>query len=342
MPRATIRDVALQAGISVATVNRVLHEPGKVRAETRDAILHAAETVGFYGAGTIRDRLLQGRPRLRLGFILLQRNRFLYKAIAQALATAAASVASHDVVIRIEHLDELSPQNVSDAMLRLADTVDLLGVVAAEHPTVSATIETLAARGVRVYALVSQLSARSTIGYIGIDMWKAGRTAGWAFNNLIHKPGKIGVLVGNHRYRCQETAESGFRSYMREHPAGHEILEADSTFETASIAQDVTERLLARHPDLAGLFINGGGSSGAIAALRDSGRGRDIVTVGFDLTDVTRSALLDGTLNVLMAQPVTRMAQEAVAAMIRAHDGGPAFPPESILLPFELYTPENL
>ena len=104
-------------------------------------------------------------------------------------------------------------------------------------------------------------------------------------------PGKIGILVGNHRYRCQETNESGFRSYFREHPRGFELLEAESTFETASIAREVTERLLERHPDLAGLFVSGGGISGAVAALRESGRAKEIVTVGYDLTEVTRAAI---------------------------------------------------
>ena len=342
MARATIRDVADFAKLSVSTVNRALHEPDKVREETIRAVLAAAEAVGFYGVGAIKDRLKSARPTVRVGVLLLQRNRAFYRNLSQAIETAAKEAPDHEVDLRIEYLDELSPQNVSDGLNSLARTSDVLGVVAAEHPIVSATIEALAEKNIKTFALVSQLTARCNVGYVGLDAWKVGRTAGWAFDNICKAPGKIGILVGNHRYRCQETNESGFRSYVREHPRGFELLEAVSTFETASIAREVTEQLLERHPDLAGLFVSGGGITGVAAALRDSGRAKEIVTVAYDLMDVTRAGLLDGTINFLISHPLQMLAHEAIAAMIRAFEGGPDFPPQSISLPFEIYTPENL
>jgi LacI family transcriptional regulator len=342
MARATIRDVAAHAGMSVSTVNRALHEPEKVREITIRTVLEAAQAVGFYGVGTIRSSLIATRPKVRIGILLLQSNRVLYQTLNRALTEAARNIRDHEVLIQIEHLDELSPQNVSDAMTRLAANADMLGVVATEHPIVAQTIEAVAGRGIRTFALISQLSARSNVGYIGIDMWKVGRTAGWAIDLTCPMPGKIGILVGNHRYRCQETSESGFRSYFREHPRGFELLDARSTFETASIAREVTEELLEQHPDIAALYVTGGGISGVCGALRTSGLEKRIFTVGLDLTEVTRSALLDGTLNLVISHPLQAMAQEAIAAMIRAHDGGPEFPPQSIMLPFEIYTPENL
>ncbi len=342
MPRATISDVAQQAGLSVSTVNRALHEPGKVRGETLRDILQSAETVGFYGIGSIRDSMRITRPKVRIGIQLLQSNRVLYRTLNQFLERAAKSVKDHDVMIRIEHQEDLSPQNVAETMTRLAQSSDILGVVSTEHPMVAHTLENLAENGTKCFAIISQLTARCNVGYIGIDHWKVGRTAGWAFNNLCKAPGKIGILVGSHRYRNQETNESGFRSYIREHATGFELLEAQSTFETTSIARELTESLLERHPDLIGLYVSGGGITGACEALRESGRAKDIVTVGYDLTNVTRAGLLDGTINFIIAHPLENLAQEAIAAMIRCFDGGPDFPPESISLPFDIYTPENL
>lgn len=342
MPRATIRDVAQFAKLSVSTVNRVLHEPDRVRTETVRAVLEAAEAVGFYGVGAIKESLKPTRPKVRIGVLLLQRHRAFYRNLSQAIEVAAEAVRDHEIRLRIEYLDELSPQNVSDGMNRLAETSDVLGVVAAEHPVVAGTIEALAERKIKTFALISQLTARCNVGYVGLDAWKVGRTCGWAFDNVCGAPGKIAILVGNHRYRCQETNESGFRSYFREHARGFELLEARSTFETASIAREVTERLLEEHPDLAGLYVSGGGISGAGAALRESGRAKEIMTVAYDLTEVTRAALLDGTINLLISHPLQTLAHEAIAAMIRAFEGGPDFPPQSIFLPFEIYTPENL
>jgi LacI family transcriptional regulator len=342
LTRATIRDVARFAKLSVSTVNRVLHEPDKVRQETISAVLEAAEAVGFYGAGSIKDSLKSARPKVSIGILLLQRTRAFYRTLGQAIEAAAKAVRDHEVRPRIAYLDELSPQSVSDGLNGLARTSDVLGVVAAEHPIVSETIEALAGKEIKTFALISQLTARCNVGYVGLDAWKVGRTAGWAFDNICAAPGKIGVLVGNHRYRCQETNESGFRSYFREHPSGFELLEARSTFETASIAREATESLLEQHRDLSGLYVSGGGISGAAAALRESGRAKEIVTVAYDLTEVTRAGLLDGTIDFVISHPLPLLAGEAIAAMIRAVEGGPDFPPQSISLPFDIYTPENL
>jgi LacI family transcriptional regulator len=343
MPRATIQDVANAAGLSVSSVNRALHQPQSVRVETLQIILQAAESVGFYGIGSIRNSMRSARPKVRLGILLLQRNRSFYQALATAFEQAAASVQGHEVLLQIDYLEEFSPQNVSDSLVRLAQKSDVIGVVAPEHPTISATIEKLADQGKKFFGLISPLTARCGVGYVGLDGWKVGRTAGWAFHNMCRKDNsKIGILVGNHRFRCQEIFESGFRSYFREHANSFVLLEPQSTFENSNIARDVTEDLLSKHPDMAGLFVCGGGISGVIDALRDTGRTQDVFVVGFDNAGVTQAALLDGTLNVLFGHPIAQQAQETIDAMIRATSFSPDVPPQSNNLPFEIFTPENL
>ncbi len=342
MPRAKINDVAKASGLSVSTINRVLHEPGKVREDTIKAVLQAAEAVGFYGTASIKRSVKSARPKIRVGILLLPLKRSFYKDLARALDAAARLSATHQVILRIEHFDELAPQNVVEGILRLAETSDVLGVVAPEHPDVSVALERLNEKGIKTFAIISQLTARCTVGYVGVDAWKIGRMAGWTFENLCKRPGKIATLIGNHRFRCQETNESGFRSYFREHSNGFELLEARLTFESSSISHEITAELLKQHPDLVGLYISGGGLSGAITALRESGRGKDIVAVGYELTDFTRAALIDGTINVLITHPLDRLANETIAAMIRAFDAGLDSTPQTITLPFEIYTPENL
>ena len=66
---------------------------------------------------------------------------------------------------------------VSETMLRLGERVEALAVVAAEHAHVSHAIETLAAKGVPTYGLISELTAACGVGYFGLDNWRVGRTA---------------------------------------------------------------------------------------------------------------------------------------------------------------------
>lgn len=340
MRRPTIPDLAEAAGVSVATVNRVLSGAANVRLAMRERVQAAAEEIGFYGLGSIQARVAAARPRLRFGVLLLQPHRPFYQNVARALETAAAEATGAEVDLRIEFLEDLSPQNTAARALALAADCQALCITSAVHPVVTAALEGIQAQGIPVFALISQLTATGQMPYVGLDNWKVGRTSAWTFANICKAPGKIGIFLGNPRYRNQEMNEAGFRSYFREHAPDFTLLEPVSTFESAAVAQEMTERLLADHPDLAGLYISGGGISGVLSALRASGRAGSMVVVGYDLMDVTRAALLDGSLSLVISHPLDRLAREAIAGMIRAcTQPGNAV---TAIVPFDIYTRENI
>jgi LacI family transcriptional regulator len=340
MRRPTIPDLAEAAGVSVATVNRVLSGAANVRQATRERVQEAAAVIGFYGLGSIQARVAAARPRLRLGVLLLQPHRPFYQNVGHALEAAAGRAAGAEVDLRIEFLEDLSPLNTATRALALGADCAAVCIVSAVHPTVTEAVAQLQAQGTAVFSLIAPLSTTGQVPYIGLDNWKLGRTGAWAFEHLCKAPGKLGILVGSPRYRNQEMSEAGFRSYFREHAPNFTLLEPLSTFESADVAQDITERLLASHPDLAGLYVNGGGVTGAIAAVRGSGRSGEIVVVGHDLTAVTRDALLDGSMSIIMSHPLDRLAEVAISTMVRActQQGGS----QTSIVPFEIFTRENI
>jgi LacI family transcriptional regulator len=337
--RATIQDLAARAGVSVSTIDRILNGRDKVRAGTAERVLAAAEALEFYALPSLRKRLQADTGRPRIGFLLQQSHRTFYRMIAEAL-TEAAKASTEPVDVVIEHMDELSPEAVSERILRLGGQVQALAVVSAEHPRIANAIETLAAGGVPTYALISELTAACATGYVGLDNWRVGRTAAWFMTMQCRRPGPVAILVGNNRYRCQELNESGFRSYCREHAAGLTILEPLQTFEDKSIARDVTEQLLQRVPDLVGLYVAGGGVVGALDALRAFGRDRGIVAIGHDLTEHTRMGLIDGQLSVVLSHPLQRLAVEAVGHILTELGSGTG--PTKKVLNFDIYGPENI
>lgn len=342
MKRPTIRDVAEKAGVSVATTNRVLSGAESVSTKTREKVREAAEAIGFYGLGAIAARNNAARPRYRFGVILLQPHRPFYQLVARALTEAAQAQEAFDIELRIEYLEDLSPQNTAERALALANECDAVCVTTAVHPVVTKAIEEVQARGIPVFALISQLAATGQIHYIGLDHWKVGRTAAWAFHHICKSPGKIALLVGNPRFRNQEMNETGFRSYFREHARDFTLLEPLSTFESSAVAEEMTERVLSDHPDLAGLYVAGGGISGVLAALRTTGRAGTLVVVGYELMDNVRSALLDGALTLSISHPLAQLAGEAITGMISAVASKEANASYTKIVPFNLYTRENV
>jgi LacI family transcriptional regulator len=203
-------------------------------------------------------------------------------------------------------------------------------------------VDELARHGVPVFGLISQLAATGSLNYVGRDNWMVGRMLGWAVSHLCKPPGKVGVLEGNQRFRSQEMNESGLRSYFREHAPDFTLLEPLSTIETSAIAEEMTEKLLSDHPDIKGLIVAGGGTSGVINALRSSGKSSGIVTVGHQLMENTRLALLDGALSMIISNPLECFAAETIRAMAWAVSAEADMGGQTIVLPFEIYTRENI
>ncbi|RQR27577.1 LacI family DNA-binding transcriptional regulator [Burkholderia sp. Bp9142] len=342
MGRPTIKDLAVAAGLSVATVNRVISGSGKVRQQTMQLVLDTAEQIGFYGTGALRHRVTAARDKFQFGAIIQCPHEAFSAIVTHSLKTAAESFADAQIHLRIEHLGDLSPEQVSSSMYALGDEVDALAVLAAEHPLVTNAIDQLSTRGVPVVSLISALSAHSNVGYVGLDSWKVGRTAAWAFAKMCRLPGKLGILVGTHRYRCHDLYESGFRSYFREHANEFTLLEPVSTFESDSIARELTEGLLRTQPDLKGIYVSGGGIGGVLSALRANAQDGKIVAIGHDLMDTTRGGLLDGTLTMVISHPFQSIANETMSAMIRARKAGTEIGRYAAIVPFEIYTPENI
>lgn len=342
MARPTLADLARAAGVGLSTVDRVLNGRAPVRPATAERVLRAAEAIGFYATGALRQRLRTDRPERSLGFILLQQGRPLYQSLATALTVATESSPLIRGRSRIEFLADLAPDHVARRIEQLSRTVHALGVVAVDHPYVAEAIDYAQGRGVPVVGLISELTAASGVGYVGLDNRKVGRTAAWAIASICKAPGEVGILLGSHRYRCQEQNEMGFRSYFREHAPAFQLLEPLASFEEARFGAEVTRALLQRHPDLVGLFVAGGGVRGVMEALREGEAFQHIITVGLDLTPSTRAGLIERVLRLVISHPLERLAATAVEVMARACSEGREAGGPTQILPFDLYTPENI
>lgn len=342
--RPTIADLATASGVSLSTVNRILAGSGSVRAETIRRVQDAAQEIGFYGQGVIEDRRRRALPSHRLGFLLQQSHRPLYQLWAEAIRTSAAGRTDAAVEAIVQFEDDLSPEAVAANLLRLGGKVDVVAVVTADHPLVSQAIDELRTNGVPVVAYITDLSAASRAGFVGTDSWKVGRTAAWFLSQMSDGAGTFAPFIGSHRYQSQDIADASFRSYMREHAPDLQILETLLTHEEPENAYAMVRRLLAEQADLKGIFVNGGGISGVLRALRElpPERRRGFRIICLDIGPETRKGLGEGLITAALRQPVERMPEELISVMLRLAENPSSASIEQRIVPFEIVTPESL
>ncbi len=342
MRRPTIAELAQVAGVSVATVNRVLAGSESVRPAMLERVRDAAEEIGYHGLGAIEARRLKAIPRYRLGFLLQQSSRELYRLFGRHIEQAARSRRDATVEAVIEFVDDLRPENIAARLMDLGMRCDATAVIAADHPLIGQTIQALKVREKPVVAYITDQSSPDRAGYVGTDNWKLGRAAAWFIAQTSPRPGRVCVLIGNHRYQCQDISEASFRSYMREHAPDFTVDDSRPTHEEPREAHRLISGLLAEMEDLVGIYVAGGGISGVLEALREIGDARRVRLVSRDIGPETRRGLAEGIITASLCHPLVVTSDQLVRTMIEAigQGGGNVVLQRSI--PFEIITPENL
>lgn len=318
MKRTRIEDIAREAGVSKATVDRVIHNRGQVREETARKVAEAAHRIAYYASGLIDQQLAIKLPKIRFGFLLIKEKQEFYQAFSRELEAAVAVRQDFRGHAVIRFSPSQSPTDFAAIMRELGEQVDVIACTAVNHHTVHEATLALRQKGVPVFALLNDFAQGVRQHYIGLDNLKAGRLAAWMIATGARQPGKVALFLGSNRWQGHELKETGFRSHLRQADTGLELLDPIINLETRKLTQETLLALLERHADLRGVYVAGGGMEGAIAALRETRAPGQVVLVVNELTSVSRAALSDGYVTMVIGTPLTELCREAVNLMAHA------------------------
>lgn len=317
--RSTLTDIAREAGVSSATVDRVLNNRTGVKERTREVVIETARRLGYLAGSSLSIGLLS--HRIRLDFVLpAGTNTF----IANLLQQIERQAAHHDDLdVHIHSIEGFNPDTLARTLNELQGKTLGVGLIALDHPTVREAMRNLAAMGTSIVTLVSDISHVPRVGYIGIDNRAAGRLAGYLLGRFLGRGQRhrIALFAGSLSYRGHEEREMGFRHVINEDFANIEIVELREIRDDRDRAYEEAVALLKRHPDLSGIYNIGAGNQGIGQALQESGRTGQIIFVGHELTDHNKAFLLDGTIDAVIDQNPRVEAREAISMLSRTIRG---------------------
>ncbi len=322
MARTTIEDVAQKAGLSVATVDRVLNGRAAVRPQTTERVEKAIRLLN-YQPDRLAARLARGRDYHFCFVLPVGNNSFMIEFGEEVRATAARMVHER-VIIDLELTDVFDAPTLAATLDRIGDVYDGVAVVALDHPRVKEAINGLVDRGVTVVTIVSDVPSSKRCHYAGIENSSAGRTAATLMGRYLGgKHGKVGLIAGSLSLRDHSERRFGFEQVLLHEFPNLTLLPVLESRDDWQRAETVTSDLLAAHPDLIGIYNVGAGARGVVSALEKSGRQDKVVYITHELNDVTRRALVDGTIDVIINQNAGHEIRSAVRVLMAKADKGP-------------------
>lgn len=323
----TIKEVAREAGVSIATVSRVFNESGPVNDDTREKILDVARRLRYTPHGGARS-LITSKTNT-LGVLLPDLYGEFFSEVIRGIDHAARQAGYH-VLLSSSHNDV---DEIEVAMKAMRGRVD--GVIVM-YPDVNARLlERNLSDSMPVVLLNCELQGE---GYLSINI----DNYGGAFKMVEHL-----TAAGHRRIAMIKGAENnfdaaerlrGYRAAMAEN--GAEALEIDGDFTEAS-GFSAAETLLGRDPRPTAIFAaNDSMAIGALSAVRQCGLRvpRDVAIAGFD--DIPMAGYINPPLTSVHV-PINELGGRAIARLIEAVTGKTGRDENGEMLPTTLVIRES-
>ncbi|HEY7413800.1 MAG TPA: LacI family DNA-binding transcriptional regulator [Ktedonobacteraceae bacterium] len=317
----TIDDVARKAGVSIATVSRVLNNKPYVDPDTRERVLRVVEEVGFVPS-VIASGLASGRSRF-LGILVPS---FAWSFIPDIMHGVSAAIADTQHELLLYTIDGMTQDqsrrgDLIDRILHPKITAGLLVILPGQW---AEDIVRLHKNGDFPIVMINDQAKPPDVPWIGSDNRGGAYTAVRYLISLGHH--RIAYIQGPTDYFCSRERHEGYCQAMQESdlPIEPELVVEGNAFMPES-GQAAADRLFALPPQKRPTAIfaaSDGIAYGVIAAAEQRGVHipEDIALIGFD--DLPSSSLIRPALTT-MKQPfheIGRKGIELLVSLIQTQD----------------------
>ena len=332
--RHRVVDIARQAGLSRATVDRVLHGREGVRPETVAQVDRAVaelerqhEQVQLSARTLMLDLVMQSPDR----FASAARDALEaeLRALRPAVVRARSRLSEHsDSAAAVGALDDIARRGSDGVILKAPDT-----------PEVAAAVDRLAEVGIPTVTFVTDVPSSRKAAYVGLDNRAAGATAAYLITQWAGLTGGVLVTVSHSTFRGEEEREIGFRETLAElapRREVHEVTDTDGLDQTMLVA---VRGALAQHLAIDAVYSAGGGNRATITAFDELGLA-PTVFVAHDLDGDNRTLLRTRRISAVLHHDLRADMRRACRMLLQAGGlipGRPASVPSQV----QVVTPYN-
>ena len=319
MGKVTLDDVAQAAGVSLATVDRVVNRRGGVSVDKETAILTAARRLGL-------DRSLRVTPTAakRIAVLIQPPSNPFHAQLRQGIEQARAIHRDLNLLFQIERIDPAQPDRIAAQIARAAAWADGMILTVPAAPQIVAAIEALPPR-IPVVTLADDVPARGRAAFVGPDDRQSGRVAGDLMGYLVGQGGgDTLVLIGRFDMPGHGARSGGFTDVLAERHPALRVADVLETHEDKATAAAMALRAARTNPDLRGIYLCTTGCSELVAALAPIRQTRPISIVTHEQTPERRLMLKARKVQAIIDQnPVleARLAVETMARLIGRLEG---------------------
>lgn len=346
--RVTVKEIARLAGVSIGTVDRVLHDRGGVSVETKERIDEIIESMGYRPDLIARHLSLNKSYTLRAVLPREDQDSGYWSLCLAGLRRVERDLlAPYRARLRIDEFDRYDRDSFSRLLEDLVrDPCDGLLFAPVLPEELLAALRRIAAPGSATpYAFFDcEVPGASPVASVIQDPRRGGRLAGRLMSLLAPAEGRLVALSAHAGDRHIAHRIDGFRSWFAEAEGGRREVESRECrdLEGPEERDRFLSGLFEGRPGIAGVLVanSSGHFVGEWLAERGLKAGRAVVS--WDLVPANARALREGRIDCVLSQRPAEQAREALTRLFRSVlEGEGAAEPEAAI-PLDVYFKENI
>ena len=340
-----IKDIAQLAGVSVGTVDRVLHNRGRVSEEALKKVLTVLDQIEY--KPNLIARTLGANKNYRIAALMPNPEQDPYWATSKSgISQAEAEWLRYGVSVEpyfFNLYDKNSFKEVAEAVTESGPDGILVAPIF-YHETLP-FFDLLKNKGIPYVLFNTNIQEANALCFIGQNLYQSGKVGAELMHLALN--GEKGLLTVLHINEDLSNSvhlaekERGFREYFdQKKPGGVDVQTLNLYNPSEPIFEKQLSELLAK-PSLRGIFVSTSKGTYLIASFLEKHNKKDIKLIGYDMLQENIRYMKRGVVDFLINQSPKRQASlginHLVGYLVLKKDA-----PKQDLLPLEIISQENL
>jgi len=334
--RFLIKEIALQAGLGVATVDRVLNGRANVREHTRNRVEQAIKELEK------QELNLANTGRKLMVDVVVEAPARFADEIKDALEAELPLL--HPAVLRPRFL--MRETMTTDEVIEALQSIGRRGshgvfLKARDVPEIAKAIGELQQRGIPVITTFTDIPLSGRIAYAGPDNRVAGATAAYLVAQWLGpRPGNVLITMSDEHFRGEEEREISFRRALRTRYPQLTLIDASGGHGLDTLTEERVLNVIATHAEIDAVYSMGGGNVAILRALEARQRS-SVCFIGHDLDRDNVHLLREGKVQAILHHELRQDMRSACQHVLHFHKLLPASAVSSSSS-VVVVTPENI
>jgi len=337
-----VKEIARRANVSIATVDRVLHNRNGVSKQTKDKILSIIKELN-YEPNLLAQRLAS-RKILRLATLIpeVSKETSFWDAPLKGIEQADKEIKQFGIIIDKYFYDQNKIESfVEQTRIILESKPD--GILLAPSFIEESVHFTDKCTQLNIpYVLIdSDLPNEGSLSYIGPNLYHSGYLAAHLVSYLIEKGEKILLVnisreIDNHHHLLKK--EEGFRAYFDKNKPTDKILKIDIRDTDPKSIEKFLSSAFADHEDIRVVFVTN--SRVSIVAQCIERINKNVILIGYDFLKENIEYMDKGIIDFLVCQKPKQQGYRALISLYQ-HLAFSSTVEKIYFMPIDILTKEN-